>query len=286
MGGMKFLILLICLLIQAIFKGIKKNKQRLIDNYLMGIKPFLTSLNLIHNWRGLIGLLVPALVVILILNYLLIHARLLYFLYSLFILWLCLDFQDVNAELRDYFTFLTDGNIEKAQREAEHFVGYPLAPNRSEITRAVTKAIFTRSLTHLFAVIFWFMLLGPFGAVLYALTAAITANSQQPVCDFHDFRVAAAYFKNILDWIPVRFVIFTFALISHFGPVFNFWLERLGADLSENKQVLVDGGLVALNLELSPANGIIENQQALKLISHTLWTWVIVILILTFVSWL
>jgi membrane protein required for beta-lactamase induction len=281
---MKLVTLLICLLIQATFKGIKKNKQRLIDNYLIGMKPLLTSLNLIHNWRGLIGLLIPALVVILLLNYLLIHARILYFLYSLFILWLCLDFQDMRGELRNYFTFLTDGNIEKAQIEAEQFVGYPLAPNKSEITRDVTKAIFIRSLTHLFSVIFWFMLLGPFGAVLYALTAAITENSQQPLYDFYDFRVAAAYLKNILDWIPVRFVIFTFALISHFGPVINFWLERLGVGLSENKQLLVDSGLVALNLELSPVDGIVENQQAIRLISRTLWTWIIVIVILTFVS--
>lgn len=285
---MKFIILLICLVLQAsLHINVKRNKYQFVDRYAAGIKPLLNKINADHGWGALVGLLLPILIFVIILNALFSHIGLLYLIYGTIILWLCLDFTDLKKQLVDYFTAVANENMVKAKTEAELFVLHTVHQDKSEMSRAVTEAIFIRSLTNIFSIIFWFMLLGPFGAVLYYMTTAITNCALKPEFGYSDTYNVANYFKEILDWLPVRLVALTFALIGHFGPVFALWIDRVGGGLAENRQLIIDAGLTAINADLAPSTAdVIENHQALSLVTRTLWTWVIIIAVLTVTSWL
>ncbi|MBA2654170.1 MAG: regulatory signaling modulator protein AmpE [Gammaproteobacteria bacterium] len=285
---MKFIILLICLLLQAIFHvSIKRGKYHLLEHYASGMKPFLTKINANHGWVALISLMLPILILVLILNALFSHVGILYFIYAAIVLLFCLDIRDMKKQLGDYFVAITNENLVKAQIEAEQFVSHSVHQNKSEMTRAVTESIFIKALTNIFSVIFWFMLLGPFGAVLYYLATTLTKLACNPEFSYTDTYFAAEYIKELFDWLPVRVLTLTFALIGHFGPVFTLWIDRLGAGLSDNRQLLIDAGLTALNADLEPTQAsATENNQALSLVNRTLWTWTIVIGVLTITSWL
>lgn len=285
---MKFIILLVSLLLQSFLSlNINKHKSHLLSRYAATMRPLLTKLNADRGWGAFVGLLVPVLIVILILNLLFSHLGILYFLYGVFILLLCLDIQDMKKELADYFSAMSNEDLVSAQVEAEKFLGHSVHQAKSEMSRTVTEAIFTKSLANIFAVIFWFILLGPFGAVLYYATVAIANHACRPEFGYPETYFAADYFKEILDWLPVRFVTLTYALIGHFGPVFNLWIDRLGGGLSENRQFIIDAGLTALHVDLEPSPAtVVENQQALNLTTRTLWTWIIIIGVLTLTSML
>lgn len=285
---MKFVILLICLILQVLIgENIRKNKFQFLDRYASGMKPLLARFNADHGMIGLIGLLIPALIIILLLNLIFSAVGILYLIYGVIILMFCLDARDMKKPLKDYFKAALDGSLVSIQMEAEEFVGHSLRQDKAEISRSVTETILMKALTDIFSVIFWFMLFGPFGAVLYYLTAAITKRAQRPEFGFSDMYSAAEYFKEILDWLPVRFMTLTFSLVGHFRPVFNIWVDRIGGGLLENRQLLIDTGVAAVHSEVgSFESNIDENHQTLHLVSRTLWTWVIIIALLTIASWL
>jgi AmpE protein len=285
---MKFIILLICLGLQIFLHiNFKKNKYRWLDRYLTAMKPLLAKLNIHQSTLAFIALLVPVLIVILILNGILSMVGLFYFIYAIIILMLCFDIRHLKKQLEGYFTGVSHDNLVQAQGEAEIFVGHPVLQDKGEMSRAVTETILTTSLTNIFSVIFWFMLLGPFGAVLYYVTAGIAWHAQKPEFGLSDTAHSAECFKEILDWLPVRLLTLTFALIGHFAPVIGVWLDKVGGGLFDNRILLIDAGLVAIHADLKTHQGTVEeNQQAIHLINRTLSTWVIIIGILTVVTWL
>lgn len=239
------------------------------------------------GWKAIFGILFPILLVIVILNLLLAHFWLLYLLYGIVILLLCLDIRDVKLKLADYFGALTTENTSRAQVEVEKFTQQPVDQDKSIMIRVVTGAIFVQSLTTIFSVIFWFLLLGPFGAILYYLVAAMSERATQYESGENVIYNSASLFKGILDWIPVRLVTLTYALIGHFAPVFSIWIEHLGGGVSANSSFLIDSGLTALDLpKESTALDVEENYKAAGLVTWTLWTWVIVIVLANIIGWL
>ncbi len=281
---MKFLILIITLILQTLIQQKGLNKHSLINRYINFLLPSFQRLNLETGWQVTLGLLAPAMIFLLLLAILLHHVIWLYFIYSLVILWLCLDYGNIKTCLAAYFTALTDENIGRAQVEAEQFTMKALSNDKAVITRAITEKILSHSVTHIFSVIFWFMLLGPVGAALYFLIAVIAAKYEKMEMGFSHLQFAE-YLKDIFDWIPVRLVTFTFALISDFSSVIKIWLAHLGSDTTQNTFLLLESGLTALNSEPPEMQvGVAENHHAIRLIYRTLWAWVIAIGIITLLS--
>lgn len=282
---MKLATLLVCLLLQLVFH-IKplRVKCNWLDGYAKRMKPLLTKINAHRSHLALIGLLIPLMLLVIFLNSLFSSLTLLYFIYSIVILMLCLDATDLRKRLNLYFESVDSENLLRAQVEAEQFVGHTVHQDKAEMTRAVTEAIFTRSVNTVFAIIFWFMLLGPFGALLYYFTLIIVERSQHPQFGYPDTYLPASYLKEMLDWLPVRLVTLTFALISQFRPVFDLWLDRIGGGLLENRPMLIDCGLAAIDNPATTIATSAENQQALNLVSRTLWTWVIIAGIFTIIG--
>ncbi|MBB2495439.1 regulatory signaling modulator protein AmpE [Aquipseudomonas ullengensis] len=86
-----------------------------------------------------------------------------------------------------------------------------------------------------FAVIFWYALLGPALALAYRLLALTAEHATQPV-----LAERAAQLRHALDWLPVRFLAASFALVGNFAAVSRAVLHDLlawdipAADLLSN----------------------------------------------------
>jgi len=132
--------------------------------------------------------------------------------------------------------------------------------------QAFTRAIFNAANQRIFAVLFWFSILGPIGAVLYRVTSLSKANANVHVSEF------AKQGQNILDWLPARLFTFVFALGGNFNKVFYCWKKHAKQGLNSNEAILGDCGIAALDVtkgDTIPEDGSAENE-ALTLLDRVL----------------
>ncbi|AUM68241.1 regulatory signaling modulator protein AmpE [Pseudomonas fluorescens] len=73
-----------------------------------------------------------------------------------------------------------------------------------------------------FAVIFWYFLLGPVAALSYRLLALAAEHSQNP-----GVAERAAQMRHAFDWVPVRLLAASFALVGNFVAVSRIMLHEL-----------------------------------------------------------
>lgn len=85
-----------------------------------------------------------------------------------------------------------------------------------------------------FAVIFWYALLGPLAALAYRLLALVAEHATLPA-----LRESAVQVRHGLDWLPVRALAASFALVGNFAGVSRALLhELLSWDISAAQLVI------------------------------------------------
>lgn len=106
--------------------------------------------------------------------------------------------------------------------------------------------VFLQALYEPFAIIFWFVVLGPIGVL------------------FYDFARRANLNRSILDWPAARVLGLGYALAGYFPPAFRYWSSTL-KDL-ETTRFLEECGMLALTGE--EKNPQIELDQARSLVNR------------------
>jgi membrane protein required for beta-lactamase induction len=113
--------------------------------------------------------------------------------------------------------------------------------------------VFIAANQRIFAVIFWYLLLGPVGAVLYrALAISASKTTYKEDCQASGFERTPSQASTIvaaLDWIPVRIFTCVFALGGHFVKVLSCWRKKDILGLETNDQLLTECGVAALGQE-------------------------------------
>lgn len=72
--------------------------------------------------------------------------------------------------------------------------------------------------------LFWFMILGPAGALIYVLSIQYQdqLDEESEETEFID------QFIFWIEWVPVRITGLLFCFAGNFGPTFDYWLSQLG----------------------------------------------------------
>lgn len=97
--------------------------------------------------------------------------------------------------------------------------------------------------SRLFAVLFWFAVLGPVGALLYRLAAEV---HRQVADGYGGFADAVRDLYNLLNWPTTRLSALGFALAGHLVDATAGWRRAEAKSLSVNETVLIESGLGAL----------------------------------------
>lgn len=125
---------------------------------------------------------------------------------------------------------------------AKKVFGITAAGNSQSFHKEMVRAIFIAAHERIFSVIFWFVICGPLGAVLYRLVELFSVREELDLTD------VATKVKQALDWIPVRIFTFIFALGGHFTEVFVRWKQDAGNGLDANQALLANCGVAALDV--------------------------------------
>lgn len=115
---------------------------------------------------------------------------------------------------------------------------------------SLVEAVFRNALQRWFGVLFWFLLLGPFGAVLYRLTALSAegeAARELPGETIEGARTLLA----ILEWPVAQLLTLALALVGNFDTVLGAWRESGGAALSLDNRFLGAVARASVKTELA-----------------------------------
>lgn len=124
-----------------------------------------------------------------------------------------------------YLEAWREGDWQAAWRHARQFVSLENldeTDSPADLHAHACRAVVYQGFERLFAVVFWFMLLGPGGALLYRL-ASLGGRAGQPSARMD------AQILYLLEWLPSRALGLTFALAGNFNTAVqameSFWLE-------------------------------------------------------------
>lgn len=204
-----------------------------------------------ESFLGLAFIIVPVLIVLLIIYLIFLHIifGILAFIFGVAILLYCFGQFDLESHAK---------------------IGHLNFSNDQE--QEIASIIFQAN-QNIFAVLFWFMLLGPVGAVLYRLTVLLVQHHESET-----ITQAAEKFLKVLDWIPVRIETLSYALVSHFIAVLKCWIMHVLKPLDQNDLMLSECGFAALEIK-QHKEFTVENLQKeiLRLVDRALVIWLVVI---------
>lgn len=146
---------------------------------------------------------------------------------------------DVQASLGPFRDAWRRGDSQAAYHVAERDLALD-AGDGGALLQRVQGYLLWQAYQSFFAVIFWYALLGPVAALAYRLLA-LTCEHTQLVA----MRERAVQLRHAFDWLPVRLLAASFALVGNFAAVSRVLLhELLSWDVSAAKLV-IDAGRAA-----------------------------------------
>ncbi|MDH3714166.1 MAG: regulatory signaling modulator protein AmpE [Gammaproteobacteria bacterium] len=158
-----------------------------------------------------------------------------------------------------------------------------LEDGRHEDQDPIAVGIVSRAHDEYFAVLFWFAILGPVGAVLYRFTRLIAQLDSA----HENLRPAAEHLLGVLGWPSTRLAAFGFALMGNFDKaLFKLtgglaWQTDL---LAANRGMLAEVTCAAVDFHPHDTPTDVA-RRARDLIVRTLTLWLVVFAVLTLLGW-
>jgi len=226
-------------------------------------------------------------------------AWLLTLIFSVAVLIFCIGVKDINQHVNDYLNAWGQDDPEAAYLYVKDLLGGEKAENVRQLHLKFMQFILIRINERLLAILFWFVVLGPVGAVLYRSASQLKGLARAEYNTHEDFMEAALRFKAILDWVPVRITALCYAIIGNFVEAIHCWGQQIAKQgnnwVASNNSVLVSAGCGALqladifteeNLELEKDDVRDQILAAEALVKRTVIAWLTFLAILTLVGWM
>ena len=242
-----------------------------------------------------IGLVLPVYAVIFLLGGTL--AGFTYLILAVVVLFFSLGPEDIGEEVDAYCRALESESDEEIRQAAKAIVEGDVPDDARERIRSVEESVCIQANNRLFAVVFWFVLLGPLAAWAYRVTdmirrRAVFNAARDEDADGHSARVrdAAIMLHGWLAWVPARLTAVGYATAGHFDEAIAAMrapTEQRDATTSEHSEsLLARVGTAALALKDRPEEsqterGVRGAAAAKQLVFRQLIIWAVIIAAMT-----
>jgi adenosylcobinamide-phosphate synthase len=175
------------------------------------------------------------------------------------VLYITLRFGRFGSPTERIANALRENNLEGARAELAMWQSCDAAAyNEKEVARVGIEATLRHAHHDLFAPLFWFLLLGPAGALLYRLAYLLKNAWEGQHNDFRDF---SQQLFDWLDWLPARFTAASFAVVGDFEDAVYCWRTQASAWPNEAIGIILASGAGALGVKLGEpltCNGMLQ----------------------------
>ncbi|WP_462164511.1 beta-lactamase regulator AmpE [Pseudoalteromonas xiamenensis] len=187
---------------------------------------------------------------------------------------------DVRSKYKGYLNALSRGDNEAATLYALQIGQRRTEDQKGGETFGQTLAWV--NFRHYSAVIFWFVLLGAPGAILYATVRTVadwTYNDREHELRVHRVRLQSVLFW--LDWLPARVASFGFLIIGNFSKGTGYWLKYLLDFNTSNRKVVTLTALAAEEIEQQHFGCTYEATCMMRLVKRNILFYLVLIALLT-----
>jgi len=191
------------------------------------------------------------------------------FLFGVVVFIYCLGPACLSTDIEDYIHARTLGDDDEALHYAGTITDSAASTSPDQQTSDVTRAILYVANERIFATIFWFIILGPFGCMLYRLISELSKQ-----IEYDELAEFSEFIHAIMAWIPARMLAAGYALTGNFDGAYHAYKDRAyTSDISQgNKEILVSTGLGAMrNLDVESELASIYAAQALVMRAVIVW---------------
>lgn len=288
---MTFLSILIALLLERItpqlmefrrFNWMRDYSQWLID---------VLRIEKLNHWMGLSVLLIPIVVLIWMLNSMFDNALfgLFELAFNVAVIFLCIGPRDLNKQIEAYLDAIEVGDSQQRFDRAQSITPSKPAMELPVQVVQVCKSLFVAANTRIYSILFWFVLLGPVGAVLYRIIHQIfQLNLLEQSLD--PLKQNCRFILGWMDWIPVHISLFSYMVSGRFEEGLQVFRQgSLGAvDVYEqNVEMLQSVGFqsVTTDGEVTSDNEAMDLvRKSRGIILRSLVVWLLVVLLLSAIS--
>lgn len=205
--------------------------------------------------QGVIGimlLILPPLLALWVVQHLFENALfgLLWFVTCVAILLYCLGPNDLDASVNRYVEAVDSDEDDEIRASATTLIMDEPPTSEPARSHAAAEGVLLQANQNLFSVLFWFVLLGPVGAVAYRIATWLPSMVQAK--NDPDFLLNSKQLVVILEWIPARITAFCYAIAGSFEDALYGWRSYHESRFSEfddsNSGTLICTGSGAMRL--------------------------------------
>ncbi len=167
------------------------------------------------------------------------------------VLYLTVGFRQFSHHFTDIHVALREGEVRQARQLLAAWTGLDTERlSSAEVARLAIERALLASYHHVFGPLFWFMVLGPAGAVLYRLAMHFDAAWRGRDAEDGRFGEFAHQAFAVIDWLPVRVTAASFAIVGDFEDAVYCWRTQAGQWPVEADGILLASGAGALGVRL------------------------------------
>jgi len=200
------------------------------------------------------------------------------FIFGITVFIYCLGPACLSTDIEAYIHARTLGDEDEALHYAGTITDSVASTSPDQQISDVTRAILYVANERIFSTIFWFVIFGPFGCMLYRLISELSKQ-----VEYDDLAEFSEFIHAIMAWVPARMLAAGYALTGNFDGAYHAYKDRaFTSDLPQsNKEVLVSTGLGAMrNLDMQTELAGIYAAQALVMRAVIVWIGILAVMTL------